>query len=211
MIAIWIWENKIFHEYEWLKCYCHLKTSRGLHRSWNRRFYYTPSAVGTTGRHLGRHVTRLYCHVSGVPWPIITGSGLDDWIYWRLLYKFSWSQSIIIAHNKWLPKTRSILAGLRLSSLLVFLLLRLTWLWFTNELGLINDDGRITYEWITNDSSRTTECVQSRAEQSSRLLPATSKHSHCWHRAPLGPMAIYNVFVQCQDFCLFLVLLFLLW
>jgi hypothetical protein len=25
------------------------------------------------------------CHVSGVPWLIITGSGLDDWIYWRLL------------------------------------------------------------------------------------------------------------------------------
>jgi hypothetical protein len=46
-----------------------------------------------------------------------------------------------IAHNKWLPKTRSILTWLRLSSLLVCLLL--------------------TYEWIMNDSSGTTECVLS--------------------------------------------------
>jgi hypothetical protein len=30
-----------------------------------------------------------------------------------------------------------------------------------------------------------------RAEQSSSLLPATSRHGHSWHRAPLGPMAIY--------------------
>jgi hypothetical protein len=26
----------------------------------------------------------LYCHVSGVPWLIITGTGLDDWIYFTL-------------------------------------------------------------------------------------------------------------------------------
>jgi hypothetical protein len=26
----------------------------------------------------------IYCHVSGVPWLIITGSGLDDWIYCAL-------------------------------------------------------------------------------------------------------------------------------
>jgi hypothetical protein len=31
---------------------------------------------------------------------------------------------------------------------------------------------------------------QSRAEQSSSLLPATSQHGYTWHRAPLGPMAI---------------------
>jgi hypothetical protein len=30
-----------------------------------------------------------------------------------------------------------------------------------------------------------------RAEQSSSLLPATSQHGHSWHRAPVGPMAIY--------------------
>jgi hypothetical protein len=33
--------------------------------------------------------------------------------------------------------------------------------------------------------------LQCRAEQSSCLLPATSQHGHSWHRAPLGPMAIY--------------------
>jgi hypothetical protein len=32
---------------------------------------------------------------------------------------------------------------------------------------------------------------QSRTEQSSSLLPAASQHGHSWHRAPLGPMAIY--------------------
>jgi hypothetical protein len=32
---------------------------------------------------------------------------------------------------------------------------------------------------------------QSRAKQSSNLLPATSQYGHSWHRAPLGPMAIY--------------------
>jgi hypothetical protein len=47
-------------------------------------------------------------------------------------------------HNQCLPKTRSILAGLRLSSLLVFLLLWLTLFWFTNHSLLL-------YEWIPND------------------------------------------------------------
>jgi hypothetical protein len=45
----------------------------------------------------------LYCHVSGIPWLIITGSGLDDWIYWRLLCTVSlnYKQSSAIAdlHN----------------------------------------------------------------------------------------------------------------
>jgi hypothetical protein len=27
----------------------------------------------------------IYCHVTGVPWLILTGSRLDDWIYWHLL------------------------------------------------------------------------------------------------------------------------------
>jgi hypothetical protein len=29
-----------------------------------------------------------YYHVPGVPWLIIRGSGLDDWIYWQLLLKY---------------------------------------------------------------------------------------------------------------------------
>jgi hypothetical protein len=44
-----------------------------------------------------------YCHVSRVPWLIITGFGLDDYIYWRLIL-----QSLTRAHNQWLTKTRYI-------------------------------------------------------------------------------------------------------
>jgi hypothetical protein len=33
--------------------------------------------------------------------------------------------------------------------------------------------------------------IDSRAEQSSSLLPATNQHGRSWHRARLGPMAIY--------------------
>jgi hypothetical protein len=47
------------------------------------------------------------CHVSGVPWIVITGSGLDDCIYWHLPLQ-SLVQSITTAHNRWLPNTRSI-------------------------------------------------------------------------------------------------------
>jgi hypothetical protein len=47
-----------------------------------------------------------YCHVSGVPWIIITGSGLDDWIYWRLPV-----QSIITAHSQWLSNLLHSLLG----------------------------------------------------------------------------------------------------
>jgi hypothetical protein len=48
----------------------------------------------------------LYCHVPGVPWLIITDSGLDVWINWHLQ-----SHLITINYNnstQWLPKTRSI-------------------------------------------------------------------------------------------------------
>jgi hypothetical protein len=72
-------------------------------------------------------------------WLVITGFGLDDRIYWRLLL-----QSLLITLNynssqKWLPKTRSILTGLRVSYLLVFLLL-----WLTS-------DQRISHFWFMND------------------------------------------------------------
>jgi hypothetical protein len=50
-----------------------------------------------------------YCHVFRAPWLTITGSGSDHCIYWHLLVHLSYSQWIIAAHNKWLPKTRSIL------------------------------------------------------------------------------------------------------
>jgi hypothetical protein len=51
------------------------------------------------------------------------------------------------ARNQWLPKTRLILTGLRLSSLLVFLLLWLTWFRFINHSLLL-------YGWIPNDAGR---------------------------------------------------------
>jgi hypothetical protein len=47
----------------------------------------------------------LYCHVSGVPWLIITGSGLDNWILFTLLLQL---QPIITAHNQRLLETRSV-------------------------------------------------------------------------------------------------------
>jgi hypothetical protein len=50
----------------------------------------------------------IYCHVSGIPRRIITGSGLADWIYWYYYYNCSQLKSLITAHNRWLTKTRSI-------------------------------------------------------------------------------------------------------
>jgi hypothetical protein len=38
--------------------------------------------------------TKKYCHAFMAPWSIITGFGLDDWIYWRLLV-----QSLLITLN----------------------------------------------------------------------------------------------------------------
>jgi hypothetical protein len=69
----------------------------------------------------------IYCYMFMTAWPIITGSGLDDWIYWHLLVQ---SRLIIISYNnsqsffirtllRWLPRTRSILV----------LVLRLTEFW----------------------------------------------------------------------------------
>jgi hypothetical protein len=43
------------------------------------------------------------------PWRITTGSGLNDWIYWRLLVQFLWITINYNRSNKWMPKTRSIL------------------------------------------------------------------------------------------------------
>jgi hypothetical protein len=57
------------------------------------------------------------------------------------------------------------------------------------------------------DRQETTQQLQSRAEQSSCLLLATSQHGHSWHRAPPGPMAIY---LFCVKTFFFLLSLFLL-
>jgi hypothetical protein len=47
-------------------------------------------------------------HCPGVSWLIMMGSRLDGWIYWHTYYNYSYLQSITIAHNQWLSKTRSI-------------------------------------------------------------------------------------------------------
>jgi hypothetical protein len=44
----------------------------------------------------------------GYEWLIITGSGLDDWIYCHFYYNYSQLQSTITNYNWWLPKTHSI-------------------------------------------------------------------------------------------------------
>jgi hypothetical protein len=45
---------------------------------------------------------------------------------------------------------------------------------------------------------------QSRAEQSRSLVPAISRHGHSWHRAPVGPVAIYLLLVWQLRFSFFL-------
>jgi hypothetical protein len=86
--------------------------------------------------------------VSGVLWLIITGSGLDDWIYWHFF-------TIIPSHNQWLPKTRSILTGLRLSSLIYSLPATVTDLILIYE--LLTSAPWMNFEWrMTNDEGRRT-------------------------------------------------------
>jgi hypothetical protein len=53
--------------------------------------------------------------VSGVPWRIITGSGLEDWIYCRLFYNYKRLEQLAI--NDCL-RLAPFLTGLRVSSLL---------------------------------------------------------------------------------------------
>jgi hypothetical protein len=89
------------------------------------------------------------CHVLMDPWLIITGSGLDDWIYWHLLLQ-SLLITITTARNKWLHKTRSILAGLWLASLLACLVM---WLISFRVTLRLSSALRMTYEWRTNPFS----------------------------------------------------------
>jgi hypothetical protein len=49
-----------------------------------------------------------YNQVSVIPWLIITGIALNDWIYWHFYYNYSQLQSPVTAHNRWLSMTRSI-------------------------------------------------------------------------------------------------------
>jgi hypothetical protein len=51
--------------------------------------------------------------------------------------------------------------------------------------------GHLTPTSYSSNFRLRTPAEQSRAKQSSSLLPATSQHGHSWHRAPLGPLATY--------------------
>jgi hypothetical protein len=44
----------------------------------------------------------------GYEWLLIPGFVLDDWIYWRCYYKDNKLQTLITAHNRWLPQARSV-------------------------------------------------------------------------------------------------------
>jgi hypothetical protein len=112
----------------------------------------------------------ILSHVYG---SVINNSGF--WIGWLDLLTPLQSLSVTTAHNHWLPKTRSVLAGLRLSSVLVSYCnglctdLRIIHFCFTNELRMAKEEGRITYEWIllyewmTNHSSCTKANIRSLA------------------------------------------------
>jgi hypothetical protein len=50
----------------------------------------------------------LYYHVSGVLWRIITGSGLDGWIYWTPSVTVTLKYNQLEQLSQWLSKTRSI-------------------------------------------------------------------------------------------------------
>jgi hypothetical protein len=65
------------------RCWCAFKPIRSFFffTSWNSTWL---DKRRPTGHFYEAHL-RIYCHVSGVPWLIITGFGLDDWIYWHLL------------------------------------------------------------------------------------------------------------------------------
>jgi hypothetical protein len=107
-----------------------------------------------------------YSHASGVPWRI-TGSGLDDWIYWHFYYSLFITINYNSA-NRWLPKTRSIPS----CTTSVFY-----WDWLGSDLRVghffsfrcplvntpqlntqsrLQSDWILFYEWLPTDSSFTT-------------------------------------------------------
>jgi hypothetical protein len=84
-----------------------------------------------------------YWHVSGVSWLIITGSGLDDWIYWRLPL-----QSLLITMNYY--SSQSVTAWDSLHSLPDYecLLFYCDWLGFDLRIG------HLSYEWLRMNNER---------------------------------------------------------
>jgi hypothetical protein len=75
--------------------------------NWNRTSYTSSNKYQCFQVEIQRHVLKHIVTCRGYAWRIITGSGLDDWIYWHFCYNYSSLQSLITAHNQWLSKTRS--------------------------------------------------------------------------------------------------------
>jgi hypothetical protein len=86
----------------------------------------------------------VYCHVFMAPWVIITGSGLDDWIYWQLLCAVSPN------HNQ-------------LQKLTIFSRTLLPWLPRTRSFSFYNSD--LIYDWTTYIVSRRNHRHTSVAQQ----------------------------------------------
>jgi hypothetical protein len=62
----------------------------------------------------------------GFTWLTITGSGLDDWIYWHFYYNYNQLWQLTISDCL---RLAPFLTGPRVSSLLLWL----TWVWFTGR------------------------------------------------------------------------------
>jgi hypothetical protein len=113
----------------------------------------------------------IYCNVSGVPWLIITGSGLDHWIYRHFYYNCNQLQSMT-AHNRWLSKTRCI----PYSTTSVFSSTM-------TDLVLIYES--VTYGLRTTDAEwrLTYECPRSESES---YVPTDGQPaSQSWNKAPI--------------------------
>jgi hypothetical protein len=93
-----------------------------------------------------------YCHMSGVPW-LITGSGVDDWIYWHLHLQ-SPLITITTGHNRWLPKTHSIPY------------------WTTSVFSFIVTDFVLIYESVTSTNDFSFKHESWRVTQSITCLPS---------------------------------------
>jgi hypothetical protein len=92
--------------------------------------------------------SRKYCHISGLSWRIIMGSGLDDWIYWHFF-------TITINHDS--SRLTPFLAGLLVPSFLC------DWLvsdlrvghFFSFRCPLVSTlqlNTQLCYEWIRMNS-----------------------------------------------------------
>jgi hypothetical protein len=114
-----------------------------------------------------------YCHVYGVPWLIITGSGLGDWIYWNFCYNYNQLQQPTISGC---PRLAPFLTGLRVSSLPLWRM--------PNEEPLPNEFSCLTNALL---------CVKVKVKVTLRLT--VSQSVSLGVEAHVGPMARYLLLV----------------